>query len=179
MSYNRPDGFIKATSCNLQSLPTVPVDFVITNAAETSMMSETIDANFLNDAGTQVRVRFAVRDVITANNSHFKFRLKFGATPLLDSPVYTALNNGFTIGEFVMQIVTNGANPTRNVTITWIGARQSNTFQPSALRNFVSAVDFTTSKALQLMVVGVDNSGDTLQLEQASMDVILPETISA
>lgn len=163
---------------NLQSLPTIPVDFVITNAAETSMMSETVNANFLNDAGTQVRVKFAVRDVIIANNCQFKFRLKFGTTLLLDSPVYTSFNGGFTMGEFVMQIVTNGANPTRNVTVTWMGARQSNTFQQSALRNFVGAVDFTTSQALQLMVVGTANSNDTQQLEQASMDVVLPEITS-
>lgn len=162
---------------NLRSLPTIPADFTITNAAETVMLSEIVNANFLNDAGTQVRVRFTSRDVITANACQFKFRLKFGATILIDSPVLTSSNGGFSTGEFVMQIVTNGANPTRNVTLSWTGARQGVGF--TAQRNFVGAVDFTALANLQLVVVGTENSNDTQQLEQASMDVILPETASS
>ena len=162
---------------NLRSLPTIPADFTITNAAETVMLSEIVNANFLNDAGTQVRVRFTSRDVISVNACQFKFRLKFGATVLIDSPVFTSSNGGFSTGEFVMQIVTNGANPTRNVTLSWTGARQGVGF--TAQREFRSAVDFTALANLQLVVVGTENSNDTQQLEQASMDVILPETASS
>jgi hypothetical protein len=164
---------------NLRSLPTIPADFTITNAAETVMLSEIVNANFLNDAGTQVRVRYTSRDVITVNACQFKFRLKFGTTVLIDSPVYTSSNGGFSTGEFVMQIVTNGANPTRNVTLSWTGARQGPGFVTGAQRNFVGAVDFTALANLQLVVVGTANSNDTQQLEQASMDVILPETASS
>ena len=166
---------------NLRALPTIPGDFTITNGAETVMSSETVNANFLNEAGIQVRVRFVVKDVVTANACQFKFRLKYDTTLLIDSPTYTSFGNGFTSGEFVVQIVTNGANPTRNVTASWNGARQSNTFQPSVLitLNPVTAVDFTIQKNLQLCVVGVANSNDTQQLLQLSMDVILPETASS
>jgi len=166
---------------NLQALPTVPPDFVITNGAETVMISEAVNANFLNEAGTQVRVRFAAKDVGTGNNCQFKFRLKYDTTLLMESAVYTSFANGFTMGEFVVQIVTNGANPTRNVIASWSGTRQSNSFQQSAFvtLNPITAIDFTVLKNLQLSVVGVANNNDTQQLIQCSMDVILPETVSA
>jgi hypothetical protein len=163
---------------NLRSLPTVPPPFTITQGVDTVLLSETVNANFLNDAGTQVRVKFALRDA-TTNNNTFKLSLKFGGVLMVEGPTFTSHPGGYTVGEFVMLIATNGANPTRNVTANLVVHRQTNTFATSISRNFASPIDFTVQGSLQLVLTGVSGNNDTQELEQASMDVILPETASS
>lgn len=163
---------------NLRSLPTVPPPFTITQGADTVLLSETVNANFLNDAGTQIRVKFALRDA-TASGNTFKLSLKFGGTLMVEGPTFTATVGGYTVGEFVMLIATNGANPTRNVTANLVAHRQTNTLATSVSRNFASPIDFTVQASLQLVLTGVSGNNDTQELEQASMDVVLPETASS
>jgi len=162
---------------NLRSLVTAPV-LTLTAASETGILSEVINASFLDEAGTQVRVRFSAADMGIVNTCQFKFRIKYGTTTF-DSPTFTVSNGGFTIGEFVMHIVTDGANPTRSIYFTWQGDRYAGAIAHSAARGFAASEDFTIQRTLQLVAVGVANSGDTFQVEQATMNVIFPETQSA
>lgn len=162
---------------NLRSLVTASI-LTLTAASETVMLSEVINASFLDEAGTQVRVRFSALDVAVLNTCQFKFRIKYGTTTF-DSPTFTVSAGGFTIGEFVMQIVTDGANPTRNIYFTWQGDRNTGGVAHSTLRSFAASKDFTIQQTLQLVAVGVANSGDTFQVEQATMNVTFPETQSS
>jgi hypothetical protein len=163
---------------NMKSLPTVPGNIVINNGAESTLISETVAANFLDEAGVQIRIRFGFRDAVTANNCQFRVRVKWGTTTLLDCPVLTAAANGFAQGEATVFIQTNGVNPTRNVTTYCTMLRVTNQPTPSCARSFVGAQDFTTAQAISLVVVGTANSGDAIELEQASIDVVFPETTS-
>lgn len=163
---------------NLKSLPTVPGNIIINNGAESTLISETVAANFLNEAGTQVRIRFGFRDAVTVNNCSFKLRLKWGATILLESTTHTITANGFMKGEAIAFIQTNGVNPTRNVTSYGDAVRVTNQTIPFCSRNFQGAQDFTTAQALALVIVGTANSGDAIELEHASIDVVFPETTS-
>lgn len=163
---------------NLKSLPTVPGNIVINNGAESTLISEAVAANFLDEAGVQIRIRYGFRDAVTNNNCQFKVRVKWGSSVLLDCAPLTATANGFSQGEATVFIQTNGANPTRNVTTYCNALRVTNQTIPACARNFVGAQDFTTAQSISLVVVGTANSGDAIELEHASIDVVFPETTS-
>lgn len=163
---------------NLKSLSTVPANIVINNGVESTLISESVAANFLNEAGTQIRIKFGFRDTITANSCQFKLRVKWGATALIDGNIHTTHPGGFIKGEVILFVQTNGANPTRNVTSYGDAIRVTNQTIPFCSRNFQGAQDFTTSQALALVLVGTANSGDAIELEHASIDVVFPETTS-
>lgn len=163
---------------NLKSLATVPPNIIINNGAESPLISETVGASFLDEAGTQIRFKYGFRDITTVNNCHFKLRVKWGSNIVIDDTIQVTTDNAYMQGEITVFIQTNGANPTRNLTAYANSTRVTNQPNVSCTRNSLAAQDFTTSQPLSLVLVGTQHSGDAIELEHASIDVVFPETMS-